>query len=497
MIMLLGAVYLALLYKLAIQFCPLRKSMKTSSPQTLFKFQYPQQSVSRRISATHSLPRQISTVAEHIMLTHEENLEAGPDDTTRTSHISAVDSARKNSKDVTRKFVEVLSPVPVRRRRADNLIQGRSETFHSSRIGRDLNLGNVNLTSRNLTISKHQHHLHMNGMKAENFTRMETNKTLIVVQRRPWFVHSTHVDFSSCGSDLGGECTLTYDLSNLPRARAVIFDALGLHRLSLTPPPRSPGQLWVLFFMEPPPVLFRQDPSFASREWKGVFNLTMSYRDDSDIFSPYGIVLPKERVGDMDFLLTRRNLPFDGSLKSERKYRRDDTDGVSRDTKTGHFPVNDSKHRLQSDSQPMGGEYRFTPQLKLRQGNQKASTPTKRGVTPQLTVSQENQNAPQPNIQQENKESFRKPNLYNVHSHDSFSPRVAPLPKPYFLQVAAQKTRGVLWLVSHCGADSSRDQYVERLQRRMDVAIYGKCSGRKCGNADECRALMNSTFRLV
>ena len=59
---------------------------------------------------------------------------------------------------------------------------------------------------------------------------------LIVVYEKPWFVQtSAQVDFTACDPST---CALSYDPSDLPSARAVVFDAL---RLDQTTPPSSPA----------------------------------------------------------------------------------------------------------------------------------------------------------------------------------------------------------------------------------------------------------------
>ncbi|KAL1783809.1 galactoside 3(4)-L-fucosyltransferase-like [Sigmodon hispidus] len=90
-----------------------------------------------------------------------------------------------------------------------------------------------------------------------------------------------------CSKMLPGtaDCQLTAKRSLYPQADAVIVH----HREISTNPrsqlplqPRPPGQRWVWFSLE--------SPSHCSRlsALDGYFNLTMSYRRDSDIFTPYG-----------------------------------------------------------------------------------------------------------------------------------------------------------------------------------------------------------------
>ncbi|XP_046542447.1 glycoprotein 3-alpha-L-fucosyltransferase A-like isoform X2 [Haliotis rubra] len=89
------------------------------------------------------------------------------------------------------------------------------------------------------------------------------------------------------GSELFGGCkykmcTLSYDRQDLPKADVVLVDGFNLHKGA--PPPRSANQMFALFSFEPPTYL--TIPS----EWKDAFNWTITYRPDSDVWRPYGIV---------------------------------------------------------------------------------------------------------------------------------------------------------------------------------------------------------------
>ncbi|XP_067648866.1 glycoprotein 3-alpha-L-fucosyltransferase A-like [Haliotis asinina] len=89
------------------------------------------------------------------------------------------------------------------------------------------------------------------------------------------------------GSELFGGCkykmcTLSYDHRDLAKADVVLVDGFNLHKGA--PPPRSPTQMFALFSFEPPTYL--KIPS----EWKDAFNWTITYRPDSDVWRPYGIV---------------------------------------------------------------------------------------------------------------------------------------------------------------------------------------------------------------
>ncbi|CAO2641060.1 3-galactosyl-N-acetylglucosaminide 4-alpha-L-fucosyltransferase FUT3 [Lemmus lemmus] len=94
-----------------------------------------------------------------------------------------------------------------------------------------------------------------------------------------------------CSKMLQGtaDCQLTANRSLYPQADAVIVhhrEVSANPRSQLPPQPRPPGQRWVWFSME--------SPSHCSHlsALDGYFNLTMSYRSDSDIFTPYGWLEP-------------------------------------------------------------------------------------------------------------------------------------------------------------------------------------------------------------
>ncbi|XP_058393960.1 3-galactosyl-N-acetylglucosaminide 4-alpha-L-fucosyltransferase FUT3-like [Diceros bicornis minor] len=85
------------------------------------------------------------------------------------------------------------------------------------------------------------------------------------------------------------DCQLTVNRSAYPRADAVLVhhrEISSRPRAQLPPSPRPPGQRWVWFNMEPP------DHCLNLKALDGFFNLTISYRRDSDIFVPYGWLEP-------------------------------------------------------------------------------------------------------------------------------------------------------------------------------------------------------------
>ncbi|XP_026225901.1 alpha-(1,3)-fucosyltransferase 4-like [Anabas testudineus] len=83
-------------------------------------------------------------------------------------------------------------------------------------------------------------------------------------------------------------CTITDDWSAYPQADAVIIHhrEVANGKVELPPEPRPPAQKWIW--------MNHESPSHTPRLWhfEDVFNLTMSYRTDSDIFLPYGYLIP-------------------------------------------------------------------------------------------------------------------------------------------------------------------------------------------------------------
>ncbi|XP_056297325.1 alpha-(1,3)-fucosyltransferase 4-like [Pseudoliparis swirei] len=88
-----------------------------------------------------------------------------------------------------------------------------------------------------------------------------------------------------------GGCTLTDEGSAYPQADAVIIHHrdVATGAADLPPEPRPRAQKWIWMNYE--------SPTHTPRLWsfEGVFNLTMTYRTDSDIFLPYGYLVPRER----------------------------------------------------------------------------------------------------------------------------------------------------------------------------------------------------------
>lgn len=87
-------------------------------------------------------------------------------------------------------------------------------------------------------------------------------------------------------------CALTDDAGAYRRADAVLVHhrEVSAELTGLPPEPRPGAQKWIWMNFESPthsPGLWRLE---------GLFNLTMSYRADSDIFLPYGYLVPRART---------------------------------------------------------------------------------------------------------------------------------------------------------------------------------------------------------
>ncbi|XP_021442843.2 alpha-(1,3)-fucosyltransferase 4-like [Oncorhynchus mykiss] len=86
-------------------------------------------------------------------------------------------------------------------------------------------------------------------------------------------------------------CVLTDDRRMYPGADAIIMHhrEITTNATALPSDPRPRGQKWIWMNFESP------SHTRGLRRFEGVFNLTMTYRADSDIFLPYGYLVPRLR----------------------------------------------------------------------------------------------------------------------------------------------------------------------------------------------------------
>lgn len=94
------------------------------------------------------------------------------------------------------------------------------------------------------------------------------------------------------------KCEITYERELLPLTDAVGFHGPDIHRLSNSLPNRTrPDQIWFYYILENP------TNCNTSSSLNGIFNWTMSYRQNSEIYIPYGKyspLEPGEKVKDVD-----------------------------------------------------------------------------------------------------------------------------------------------------------------------------------------------------
>ena len=93
--------------------------------------------------------------------------------------------------------------------------------------------------------------------------------------------------FQNC---LYSNCLATSDRALLKKSSAILF-CTTCEKMGRGPPlkidERPTNQVWVLFSTEPPHNHLYQD-DFRHHLWKDTVNWSMTYRQDSDIFMPYG-----------------------------------------------------------------------------------------------------------------------------------------------------------------------------------------------------------------
>ncbi|VDD96722.1 unnamed protein product [Enterobius vermicularis] len=101
-------------------------------------------------------------------------------------------------------------------------------------------------------------------------------------------------------SDCLHECIVTENRSNLQVADAVIFHLSDMRSYDL-PSIRLPRQYYIFFTLEPPEyigtVLFEKYKTKSGQHYKipdDFFNLTITYRTDADVYTPYGNFLRTE-----------------------------------------------------------------------------------------------------------------------------------------------------------------------------------------------------------
>ncbi|XP_063791795.1 3-galactosyl-N-acetylglucosaminide 4-alpha-L-fucosyltransferase FUT3-like [Pseudophryne corroboree] len=130
----------------------------------------------------------------------------------------------------------------------------------------------------------------MTTVRATTYPAKEEKETLVLIWKWPWGYVSP---LDRCYKDYGiSGCKLSVDRSLYSAADAVILHHADImyDKKSLPQQPRPHFQLWVWYNLEPPLIIKNLDML------DNLFNLTMTFRKDSDIFVPYGgIETLKER----------------------------------------------------------------------------------------------------------------------------------------------------------------------------------------------------------
>ncbi|XP_054156935.1 glycoprotein 3-alpha-L-fucosyltransferase A-like [Oppia nitens] len=58
------------------------------------------------------------------------------------------------------------------------------------------------------------------------------------------------------------------------------------------------------------------------------------------------------------------------------------------------------------------------------------------------------------------------------------------------------KQRNVAWIVSNCDTPGNREQYVQELQKYIDVDIYGSCGQYSCPRDDSCLQMLEKKYKF-
>ncbi|KAK3581708.1 hypothetical protein CHS0354_003593 [Potamilus streckersoni] len=142
----------------------------------------------------------------------------------------------------------------------------------------------------------------------------EQSKTRAILQilwynRPSWFGEEEEECNTNINKCFQGNCIITYNRSLLEEADALIFDATA-STFPQNPPlialkGRRPNQIWIFYGLESP-VHYRNN-HFKRPEWISMFNWTMTYRLDSDIPHPYGILFTNPYPPDRNYSVIFRS----------------------------------------------------------------------------------------------------------------------------------------------------------------------------------------------
>jgi len=116
----------------------------------------------------------------------------------------------------------------------------------------------------------------------------------------PWQGLETSEDFTHFKRKkcLVTNCNLTYQKQNFVKSKVVIFHAYNMpssEEMIRLQRRRPRDQVWVYFNLENPIVTSYIAPHKDRRELDNVFNWTMTFMRESDIYHPYGFYLPLQK----------------------------------------------------------------------------------------------------------------------------------------------------------------------------------------------------------
>ena len=84
------------------------------------------------------------------------------------------------------------------------------------------------------------------------------------------------------------KCNIINDKSRINSSDAVLFHIPNVNSINEMPTYHNPNQKWIFFTMEPP--LMKDRDRF--KEFNNRFNVTMTYRKESDVFVPFAKLVP-------------------------------------------------------------------------------------------------------------------------------------------------------------------------------------------------------------
>lgn len=142
--------------------------------------------------------------------------------------------------------------------------------------------------------------------KRPQITWLNTSKNsfIILLYSPPSYFDEKNVTFDKCKYT---NCKVTTDKKLYNKSEAVIFH----HNVMSTSPVKFKDQIWIFASLESP---YNTYNTFSSDAFKMKFDWTMTYRKDSEVFTPYGFVrkrlhIPKKNYSSI-FLNKTRNIAW-------------------------------------------------------------------------------------------------------------------------------------------------------------------------------------------